>query len=163
MQRDKLVRWLRIALSVWWGILCVLLVVLWVRSYHYSTQYQHSFSTTHCVTSETQVGTVYISWRVGNSNKNLRQGFIVREIDDATRATLERIHSQNDTLGFAFGHRAGPPADIRGMTLPYWFLVLLTATLAPLPWFPWKYSLRTLLIATTLIAIVLGLVVWSSS
>src|SRR5262245_43126813 len=33
MQRDKVVRFLRIAWSVWWGILCVLLVVLWVRSY----------------------------------------------------------------------------------------------------------------------------------
>ena len=153
-------RKLRIAWSVGWGIAAVLLCVLWVRSYRYSTQYQHSLSTTHWVTSETQIGRVYISWRVGNSNKDLRQGFIVREIDDATRATLERIHSQNETLGFAFGHLAGPPADIRGMTLPYWFLVLLTATLAPLPWLPWKFSLRTLLIATTLVAVVLGLIVW---
>src|SRR5262245_61885524 len=33
MERTKLVRGLRIAWSVWWGILCVLLIVLWVRSY----------------------------------------------------------------------------------------------------------------------------------
>ena len=33
MNRPRLIRGLRIAWSVWWGILCVLLVVLWVRSY----------------------------------------------------------------------------------------------------------------------------------
>src|SRR5262245_48948599 len=33
MDRPRLIRGLRIAWSVWWGILCVLLVVLWVRSY----------------------------------------------------------------------------------------------------------------------------------
>src|SRR5262245_33628800 len=36
MERTKLVRGLRIAWSVWCGILCVLLVLLWVRSYWWS-------------------------------------------------------------------------------------------------------------------------------
>ena len=151
-------RKLRIAWSVLWGLLAVLLLVLWMRSYHYGTHYQHLLSTTHWVTSDTRVGRVYISWRAGDP-KNLRQGLFVEEIDDETRATLERMHSQNDTLGFAFHHHAFPAADVRAVTLPYWFLVLLTATLAPLPWLPWKFSLCTLLIATTLVAVVLGLVV----
>ena len=29
------------------------------------------------------------------------------------------------------------------------------------PWLRWRFSLRTLLIATTLVAVVLGLIVWS--
>jgi hypothetical protein len=33
MDRPRLIRGLRIAWNVWWGIVCVLLVVLWVRSY----------------------------------------------------------------------------------------------------------------------------------
>src|SRR5262245_28922021 len=33
MDRPRLIRGLRIAWSVWWGILCVLLVAMWVRSY----------------------------------------------------------------------------------------------------------------------------------
>src|SRR5262245_45981544 len=36
MERTKVIRSLRIAWSVWWGILGVLLVVLWVRSYWFS-------------------------------------------------------------------------------------------------------------------------------
>lgn len=39
-------------------------------------------------------------------------------------------------------------------------LVMLVGALAALPWLSWRYSLRTLLIATTLIAVVLGLIVW---
>jgi hypothetical protein len=42
--------------------------------------------------------------------------------------------------------------------IPHWVLVLLSAVFAALPWLPWKFSLRTLLIATTLIAVVLGLI-----
>jgi hypothetical protein len=45
---------------------------------------------------------------------------------------------------------------------PHWFPVLLSAAFAAAPWFrrTWKFSLRTLLIATTLVAVVLGLIVW---
>ena len=44
--------------------------------------------------------------------------------------------------------------------LPLWPIVALTATLAPAPWPRWRFSLRTLLIATTLVAVVLGVIVW---
>src|SRR5262245_34023427 len=33
MIRPRLIRGLRIAWSAWWGVLCVLLLVLWVRSF----------------------------------------------------------------------------------------------------------------------------------
>jgi len=43
--------------------------------------------------------------------------------------------------------------------VPYWFLVVLCAPIAALAWI--RFSLRTLLIATTLVAIVLGLIIYS--
>ena len=46
---------------------------------------------------------------------------------------------------------------------PHWFLVMDAALLALLPWvrhLRWRFSLRTLLIATTLVAVVLGLIVY---
>jgi len=49
------------------------------------------------------------------------------------------------------------------LTLPHWLMALLSASLASVPWISQRFSLRTLLIATTLIAVVLGLVVWSMS
>jgi hypothetical protein len=48
--------------------------------------------------------------------------------------------------------------------IPYWFLVLVSATLTAISWLPWwskRFSLRTLLIATTLVAVVLGAIVYA--
>jgi uncharacterized membrane protein (DUF373 family) len=44
---------------------------------------------------------------------------------------------------------------------PHWFLIVMTSVFAGLVWFPYgrRFSLRTL-IATTLIAVVLELIVW---
>jgi hypothetical protein len=47
------------------------------------------------------------------------------------------------------------------MSVPDWFLVLVSATFAVAPWLRWRFSLRTLLFATTLAALALGLIVWS--
>jgi len=52
-----------------------------------------------------------------------------------------------------------------GLMLPNWFVVLVFASLAAFPWIRWirvHYSLRTLLIATTLLAVALGLAVWAA-
>jgi hypothetical protein len=54
------------------------------------------------------------------------------------------------------------PTGIPGWALPYWSLVVLTLAISMTSWLPWEFSLRTLLIATTLIAIVLGLAVWAN-
>ena len=48
-----------------------------------------------------------------------------------------------------------------GFVVPHWFGVLLFAALAVVPWIR-RFSLRTLLIATTLVAVALGLIIWMS-
>jgi hypothetical protein len=61
--------------------------------------------------------------------------------------------------------RVGTRVPVYGnwpLTFPLWFPTALAATLAAGPWIPvsCRFSLRTLLIATTLVAVVLGLIVW---
>jgi hypothetical protein len=46
--------------------------------------------------------------------------------------------------------------------IPDWLLIFISIAFAAAPWIRWRFSLRTLLIATTLVAVVLGLVVWMS-
>jgi hypothetical protein len=46
---------------------------------------------------------------------------------------------------------------------PNWFPIVVAATLATAPWLRWRFTLRTLLIATTLVAILLGLIVYAAS
>jgi len=47
--------------------------------------------------------------------------------------------------------------------MPDWFTVLAVAGLAGVPWIRWskRFTLRTLLIATTVIAAALGLIAYS--
>jgi hypothetical protein len=59
----------------------------------------------------------------------------------------------------SFGTNHGPTHD--AVFLPVWFAVVLTAAFAAAPWLRWRYSLRSLLLATTLIAVVLGLICYA--
>ncbi|MEX0612635.1 MAG: hypothetical protein WD738_07065 [Pirellulales bacterium] len=43
--------------------------------------------------------------------------------------------------------------------VPYWFPILLAGALAAAPWINWRFSLRNLLIATALIAVLLAALV----
>jgi hypothetical protein len=45
---------------------------------------------------------------------------------------------------------------------PHWLPILLSAALVAAPWLRWRFSLRTLLIATTLVAVVLGAIVYAT-
>jgi hypothetical protein len=75
----------------------------------------------------------------------------------------------------AWGHRKQPAwarTDVRfewrddnQIKIPDVFLVIVAVALSVCPWIPWsrKFSLRTLLIATMLIAVLLGLVVYVTS
>jgi hypothetical protein len=67
------------------------------------------------------------------------------------------------------GTYAVPAADfivepLNAFAIPQWLLVLSVLLLAAAPWLRCsaRFSLRTLLIATTLVAVVLGLMVWAA-
>ena len=67
---------------------------------------------------------------------------------------------QNDTnalLDFKFQ----ATSDRIAAHVPAWFPVVLFALLAAAPWIRWRFSLRTLLIATTLIAVGVGLAAYA--
>ena len=46
--------------------------------------------------------------------------------------------------------------------IPYWPIVVAIGSLAAGPWLRWRFTLRTLLITTTLVAVVLGMIVWAA-
>jgi hypothetical protein len=48
------------------------------------------------------------------------------------------------------------------LAVPNWSLCVLSIACGALPWLRWRFRLRTLLIATTLMAVVLGLAVYAS-
>jgi hypothetical protein len=64
-----------------------------------------------------------------------------------------------NALGFGVGSFSWKYSAV---TLPYWFLALSSGGLAlglQLRW-PWRFTLRTVFIATTFLAAVLGMIAW---
>jgi hypothetical protein len=145
-------RKLRIAFSAACLIASVLLIVLWLRSYQNVEVLSR--------TSESKIWTYVISdsgtLSFGRRDLNQFESFLPPEAQGWTYEDYGPNIGRNVSR-FAFEWSA-PEAMIRA---PAWFLALFSATSAILPWIRWRYSLRTLLIATTLLAVVLGLVVWS--
>jgi hypothetical protein len=57
------------------------------------------------------------------------------------------------------GFRTYDLYGVRLINVPHWFLILGASTVAIAPWIRWRFSLRTLLIAATVVAVGLGLLV----
>ncbi len=143
-------RKLRIAWSVFWGLAAVLLVVLWVRSYWQTGCFERQSPPSFFIHSQrgqlTFMSGLPERVRLGMLNGNMY----------FNPATI----SPPPVWGFGAAKSAG---IISLLFLPYWPVVLLAAVLAAAPWLHrLRFSLRTLLIATTLVAVVLGLVVWAA-
>jgi hypothetical protein len=139
-------RKLRIAWSVTCGIACVLLVVLWIRSYWRFDVIERASSKSYSELRSNS-GTVYISY----SSPPLLPPPLGR--DPAWMLTLYPASPQLHPILAA-------ESPIR---FPYLCPVLLFGFIATAPWirhFPWRFSLRTLLIVTTLVAVVLGMAVY---
>ncbi len=161
--RDKMsnmLRKLRIAFSVVCGIVCLLLIVMWWASL--STLYSWQghvigkrlhiqaahgkavlFSVTYNEELLSEIGLTSFS-NVPLTN--------VRQSDDLS---LPIAGSETATAYFTSGTRI--------CIFPFWLILLVAVWLAAIPWIPWrwKFSLRTLLIATTVVAALLGAIVYA--
>jgi hypothetical protein len=143
-------RKLRIAWSVAWGVIAVLLCVLWMRSYWWTDriEYVETWETTRVESSVGKTSFIQFHYDVAMLG------------DSACRITADRVAASDDEPDPAFEfHWMEFDSDIR-VTIPTWLLVSLFAALAVLPWLRFRFSLRTLLIVTMLVAVVLGLIVW---
>lgn len=113
-------RKLRIAVSVFFGVLTVALLVLWPFTY------LRPLSVTFPGAAAAEQREFYIrDGRIG--------------IDTITQL----------------------PRSIQAVHFRLWFCAAVALFLADMPWIIPRFSLRALLIATTLVAVVLGLAVWA--
>jgi hypothetical protein len=149
MDSPRLIRGLRIAWSVVWGIVCVLLVVLWVRSY--VTVDRATFQIPPCSLSAWSInGELTI---VTSSNPGPRELWI------ASYPLHESpVGGGASEYEIALGFGGGIVQNVAFATIPCWLAVVSTVLSAAISWIRWSFSLRTLLIATTAVAITLGIV-----
>jgi hypothetical protein len=141
-------RKLRIAWSVGCGLLTMLLVVLWVRSYTWMDRTE--VIARHVLTS--MRGRLFLDTPTDIESKS-----------GATPNLATYFASPH------FGKIYSLPFDAMlvttrpgGADIAIWVPALLVTVIAAVPWIPKRFSLRTLLLATTLLAVVLGLIVYAA-
>ena len=147
-------RKLRIAWSVGLGFLCVLLIVLWVRSY---TVRDSAFwpQNTFGVEINSMAGHIvlFISYQPF-SNEPFSTSH-----EKITNNDEERV--KRGILGFVYR----PQLRGSNIHIHFWFLTIAIAGAAAIPWIhlSGRFTLRTLLIAMTLLAAILGFAVYFTS
>lgn len=146
---QRLLGYLRIGFSASCAIVCLLMIAAWVRSY---------------------------SWADGFFLKLLPSGHVQVHAADGRmciwleRKPIDRWFSSNSRL---ITEPTPPDAENRIPWLDvyawpnliriytaHWLLTVVAGSLAVIPWCPRKFSLRGLLIFTTVIATVVGVIVW---
>jgi hypothetical protein len=148
-------RKLRITWSVAWGVAAVLLVVLWVRSYWWGDRICGVLSQgAPSVTLMSNRGEIHFVAFQGFGN--FPSGLEVASLELAKHPDeFPQLHTR---LGFAFEQIP----DLLLLSIPVWFVVLISGIIAAVPRLKLsnRFSVRTLLIDTALVAMALGLVVY---
>jgi hypothetical protein len=139
-------RKLRVAWSVGWGIACVLLIVFWVRSRW---------------VVEVLAIPIASNWAVAIGSIS---DSVALSVSDSPSWKTTSIPANEWEIMVKFGGLKFPSpiwggrlrtTSLTVLLIPCWMPIALSTTLATVPWLTrikWRFSLRTLLIATTLIA-----------
>jgi hypothetical protein len=160
-------RYLRIAFSAVCGIVCLLLIVLWVRSYFRADYLVWYPSSTQARGISTIVGSfMYLRHPDSNQYSYPETRLSVSPVDKNSREKIRKERAdRNLFLGFG---KWSPKPRVSVTIIPLWFPALLVAAIGiatAAPWIrqcKWRFSLRTLLIAMTLVAVVLGMIIYAS-
>jgi hypothetical protein len=149
----RALRYWRIAFSLFFFALLAATIVLWVRSYRW-------LDACYCRYQQGDICLFY----------SYRGGVHINLIYDRANAPLH-FHSgpiidrqrPPDVSPLSFQGYRVKPFNFNTVVMPYWFPVAFFAALAVLPWYgPYiRFGLRTLLIVFTIVAALLGYVVWA--
>lgn len=151
-------RKLRMAWSVGWGILALLLCFLLIRSY-YVCDYVFRRGSPTVITS-TGSPTVITTVALNRGMVHVIDAVVPAGSERPSQGWQYSSRDASDSLTIVrwmWGANGGG-----GTSNPISFVVFLTAAISAVSWIPWRFSLRTLLIGMTLVAVVLGLVAWAA-
>ena len=150
-----MLRHLRIAVSVTSLVACMLLIALWLRSYWWFESLRNDVSQSYSFMLECHDGRLVffgLPWA-----NNWSWELVTYRLSDL------RSPDEPDEPIEMWAYHSTPVYGRAAWSLviPHWFLVILTGTLAAVLGIrrPFQFSLRTMMIAMTIIALWLGLVV----
>jgi hypothetical protein len=139
---------LRIAWSVGCSVLCLLLIALWMRSY-----WRLEILEKRTGLQAVQVSSVKGRIAIGHLDPRATIGRCYLNVVAGNSADWRK---KGGVLGFAYYHDGW----ITALIAPHWLPAVLSAALAVIPWISrsWRFSLRTLLIGMTVVAVALSLI-----
>jgi hypothetical protein len=138
-------RKLRIAASLFFAVVAVAVVALWLRSHRWADIVYLDVGAGHSAVS--MRGTIYTDC-----------GTSVLSRTDLARHRLGTITTFNVPNG-----DGGMTVIDAKLAIPLWSALLATCLAAAVPWLRWRFSLRMLLLATTLVSVLLWLGIRAAS
>jgi hypothetical protein len=151
MKRPRLAKWLRISASAGCLILSGLLIALWVRSYSWNDNFARSHGNQRVTNFGSQNGSAYF----------VHYNYSSHIVPIRPTAGWERYRAKASKTAGSF--QVVNSSGIILWQLPYWFLMLFIAipgVVAILPWIRFRFSLRTLFLVTTAVAVGLAMVMY---
>ena len=143
---------LRIAFSTTCLLACLLLIALWVRSYWKRTSVEILVTPANRYYLHSTSGTVVIE-REARVFDGIEFLPVYGRSDYSPLATNAGLKIISDSNG-----------DVHATSISYWLLLTTNLVLSAAPWIKWstRFSIRTMIIATTLVALGLGVIVWAA-
>lgn len=142
---------LRLAWSIAWGVIAILLIVSWIRGYWRWDEISAFEAAPAPLTFGSVNGKFYFYHMPRSQPDTATTPLIIRWV------TIQSHKLSSPRYFFNFD-----PPTIFALITPSWIPVLICLASVPAPWVinTYRFSLRTLLIATTLVATGLGVIVW---
>jgi hypothetical protein len=147
-------RKLRIAWTAFWGVLAILLTLWWSRSYRVYDTIMVALPSSKGMELGSHFG--QFNFEISERSRELGSGYwtiIHQELDGGEEEGLN--------LPGWFG-KLGPRVGGGMYYFSFWFPFIGLIATAAASWLPLRFTLRKLLIATTLVAVALGLAVWAA-
>ena len=145
---------LKIAVSALSLAACLALVALWGRSYPAHDNLEGPISSSRHFTAQSFRGRLALATyptRFASRQSHAQWQWRVLLPDPATINERRRNAPHWGVLPGSYGEF--------GIKFPHWFPTLIFAMLAAAPWLKWRFSVRTLLIGMTIVAVILGVAV----
>jgi hypothetical protein len=147
---QRLLGYLQIGFSASCGIVCLLMIACWVRSYTWADGFFLRLVPSGHVQVHAGDGRMCI-W--------LERQPIDRWFSSSSRLITEKLPPPDDENRIPWLDIYAWPNLIRIYTT-HWLLTVVAGSLAVIPWCPRKFTLRGLFVVMTVIAAVVGVIVW---
>jgi hypothetical protein len=149
MDQQAAIRRVRIAASVFFGVLTVALCVLWVRSHYRGDTVVFGISDHRGFVVDSSSGILFVNYLHYFGSETSTPKVMLSKWWVGSAPPGEFLTAWVNEVG-----------GTTYVKFPHLLLALTSGTLAAACWLRLRFSLRATLTATTLVAVVLGLVVW---